>query len=620
MKKSNCYKVRGWASNFSKSTVKMFLMSFCMFTAAAVGMLDCSIAASDLSMEGSVIEYRPIWSQWVNDSWHCGHDFRHSVSCSDDKETLRISRCYCVYYDKKVNRTQLGYCLTTCFNVARLNYIVLSRYSVDNGSQFNDYMCSKDVASYTSNRGGRFCGRCNEGYGLSLYTQQLYKCIPCRHQSALLNILKYLVLNIVPLAVFFFIFVIAKIAITSSKLNGIVFNVQILLSCTIWRMNLNTWFETGSLTSVEINGIKIFKIYFEFLNLNFFQDFYPSICLGPHFNALHVVALDYCIGLSPFIFIVLSYLLITLHDKNVTLIVLAWKPFKYCIRFLRADMVPRTSLVEVFASFILLSSVRILATSLTLLSYINVFDELGNQLDRQYLYLDANIEFFGSEHLPFALLALAVSFLFVILPFLLQLVYPCKCFQKMLNNRGWNSHSLRIFMDAFQGCYKTEPRDMRYFSAFYLFARILLLALASFIHNYMEICLYYILVFMLLGIITVLAQPYRVASHNYLDTATCLISTLPCIAIIFMDVIVFFDHRIRGIVIPMKIIAVSITGLYWTTIFGWGLLGDKFKVLFHKVWSRIRTKVHHTSTDDHQETIDERKNLDESTQSLQSIQ
>ena len=59
----------------------MFLMSFCMFTAAAVGMLDCSIAASDLSMEGSVIEYRPIWSQWVNDSWQCGHDFWVSVSC-----------------------------------------------------------------------------------------------------------------------------------------------------------------------------------------------------------------------------------------------------------------------------------------------------------------------------------------------------------------------------------------------------------------------------------------------------------------------------------------------------------------------------------------------------------
>ena len=596
------------------------IVSCCMFVAAS--MLDYSIAVSDLSMEKNVIEGRPIWSQWVNHSWQCGHNFRDSVSCSDDKKTLRISRCYCVYYDEKVNQTQLGYCLTTCFNMARLNYIVLSRYSVDNGSQFNDYMCSKDVASYTSNRGGRFCGRCNEGYGLSLYTQQLYKCIPCKDQSAFKNVLKYLVINIAPLALFFFIFVVAKIAITNSKLNGIVFYVQILFSHTLWQMNLNAWFDTGYLSSRDIYGIKLFQIYFNFVNLNLFQDFYPSICLGPHFNALHIVALDYCIGLSPFIFIVLSYLLITLHDKNVTLIVLAWKPFKYCIRFLHADMGPQTSLVEVFASFILLSSVRILATSLTLLSYINVFDELGNQLDRQYLYLDANIEFFGSEHLPFALLALAVSFLFVILPFLLQLVYPCMCFQKMLNNRGWNSHSLRIFMDAFQGCYKTEPWDMRYFSVIYLFARILLLFLGSLTHFYLELIVCNILVFVLLGIITVLVQPYRVSSHNYLDTATCLISTLPCITIIFMDVVIYFDHRIEEAVTPMNTLALSITGFYWTAIFGWGLLGDKFKVIFHKVWSKIWAQLHRTSTDANQcqEFVNEREHVDESTQLLQSLQ
>ena len=85
------------------------------------------------------------------------------------------------------------------------------------------------------------------------------------------------------------------------------------------------------------------------------------------------------------------------------------------------------------------------------------------------------MEYFGSAHLPYALLAIAISFIFVALPFLLLVIYPCRCFHKCLNYCGLRSQTLHIFMDAFQGSYKTEPRDLRYFSAFYLLLRLLML-------------------------------------------------------------------------------------------------------------------------------------------------
>ena len=95
----------------------------------------------------------------------------------------------------------------------------------------------------------------------------------------------------------------------------------------------------------------------------------------------------------------------------------------------------------------------------------------GTQLDGQFLYYDASIEYFSSEHLPFAVLALLIGFIFVVLPFLLLVAYPCSCFQRCLNFLGWRNPSLHIFMDAFQGSYRTEPRDLRYFSAYYLLLR-----------------------------------------------------------------------------------------------------------------------------------------------------
>ncbi len=41
-----------------------------------------------------------------------------------------------------------------------------------------------------------------------------------------------------------------------------------------------------------------------------------------------------------------------------------------------------------------------------------------------------------------------------------------------LNRLGLNSLALHVFMDAFQGCYRLEPYDMRYFSAYYIFLRV----------------------------------------------------------------------------------------------------------------------------------------------------
>ena len=93
-----------------------------------------------------------------------------------------------------------------------------------------------------------------------------------------------------------------------------------------------------------------------------------------------------------------------------------------------------------------------------------------------YSYYNGSQEYFGHDHLPYTVLAIFMFTTFNLLPLLLLCLYPCRCFQSCLNCCHLNSQVLHTFMDAFQGCYKFEPYDRRYWAALYLFLMILILA------------------------------------------------------------------------------------------------------------------------------------------------
>ena len=105
--------------------------------------------------------------------------------------------------------------------------------------------------------------------------------------------------------------------------------------------------------------------------------------------------------------------------------------------------------------------------------------------------------------------------------FLLLCLYPCRCFQSCLNSCRLNSQVLRTFMDAFQGCYKFEPYDCRYWAAFYLFLRIAALAIFAATQSG-----YFVVVggIMLIPVIILFAviRPYRKTVYNVVDIVLLL--------------------------------------------------------------------------------------------------
>ena len=139
---------------------------------------------------------------------------------------------------------------------------------------------------------------------------------------------------------------------------------------------------------------------------------------------------------------------------------------------------PKKTILNTFATILLLSYSKLLFTSMHLLLAFQSYNSHGQRVSPSALLLyDPNIRFFHSEHIPYAMVALLTLIFIILLPLLL-LLYPTSIFKKCLTCLGfrrWNI--LHHIMDIFQGWYKdgTEgTRDYRSLSALYLLFRVAL--------------------------------------------------------------------------------------------------------------------------------------------------
>ena len=269
-------------------------------------------------------------------------------------------------------------------------------------------------------------------------------------------------------------------------------------------------------------------------NLDFFRPLYPEICL--RITTLQALTLDYIIAFYPLHLITITYTAVTLYFREYRVVMLMWKPIKKCLSVLRIEYTAvRTSMIDVFATFLMLSYNKILSINFDLLAFTIPVDVYGNSVGR-YLYYDASYEHFGLNHLPYGLLAIVVLVVFNLAPFLLLLFYPMKWFQRLLHCLKLSHLALHKFVDSYAGCYKdgTEPgtRDCRYFAALFLFARILAFiifqaTLTSYFYGWSG------LLFGGIALLLLVAQTYKTMYNQY-NTITALMfgfSTLVIIAV-----------------------------------------------------------------------------------------
>ena len=343
----------------------------------------------------------------------CGSTLRTLVFCSNETGEVGVLDRHCLTSDgDNSNISVVGSCLATAklashqrmANPLRSYQRVKPNIS-DQNSQTCGYL----------NRQGLLCGQCKPNHSVSAYSYDV-KCYPCT-SSVWSNVIKYICVAYLPLTVFLCVVVVFRISVTSPAMNTPVLCCQMIsLPFVVQYMLLFTRFN-----SILHAYTKVLGTLYGIWNLDFFRLVIPPICLP--LNAMQLIALDYLVAVYPLLLLVCFYVLVTAHDRGCRLVVRLWRPFLWCTARLRQQWNVKHSIIDAFATFLLLSYIKFLNTSFSLLLPTYTYNVHACWLGT-FLFYEASIPYMGPHHLPYAILAILVLLVGVLFPLLLLLLYP----------------------------------------------------------------------------------------------------------------------------------------------------------------------------------------------------
>ena len=432
--------------------------------------------SSKKSIGSTVIEdhyldcYPWMFRNSTNGKCECSNIPYRSVLCDVEISRTSILDCYCMTYDSESNETQLGRCVYGCGHKTDTVFYPLP----NNTDNLNSYSCGN------MNRDSTLCGKCLPGYSPLLYSYEM-KCMNCTGESMTYNWIKYIAVAYIPLTFFFFFIVMFKFNGTYPLLKLFIGLSQGIFSPIASRAFL-------SIVSKKLVYIEKFTralgSFYGIWNLDFFRTVIPPIC-AMDISQIQVFALDYAIAFYPLVLVILTYFLISLHSRDVRIVVWLWRPFHKVFNLVGQNWDMEGSIVNAFATFFLLSYLKFLNTTVDLLIFTRMYVLKPNSKEyviKHVLYYDATVEFFGHDHLPYAIVALFVGVFVVILPIVFLIVYPMKWFQKCLNVLKIQRQRLDMFVNCYQGYYKdgtNGTRDYRWFSVAYFLLQMILFVLFS---------------------------------------------------------------------------------------------------------------------------------------------
>ena len=455
------------------------------------------------------------------------------ITCDEDSLNASIQMGYCMTYDNETDDTRVGFCQQSYVRNSsyKFYYPLPTELYV-----LNDQMCGP------FNRKGLLCGECQDGFAVPPFNFLYEGCINCTGVSY--GWLKLIAFAYVPITVIFIVIVVFSISVVSGPVNSFILFAQFSSSLFIDMGTLMSIMASQGTFSYSrrISTVVVDSIY-DMFNLNFFHAFIPPFCLTSHFSTVQAFALQYVIAFYPLVAIIFLYVCIRLHASNFRPVVYCWKPFLKCYLRFRRRIDPTTSVIDAFATFILLSYVRLTFVLSRFLTPLNLFNGQGQKLSSSVFAFDASVQFFHALHLPFAVLSIFVLLTFIAIPPIVLTFYQAAFFQKCLTRCKMNSQALRTFVEAFQGCYKdgtNGTRDCRYFAGLYFILRLGIILLSSngglgFGRTSQYIIIGFAFFFWCIALLFALAQPYKMHLYNVVDVVISALSGTITVLILFTD-------------------------------------------------------------------------------------
>ena len=208
-----------------------------------------------------------------------------------------------------------------------------------------------------------------------------------------------------------------------------------------------------------------------------------------------------------------------------------------------------SDMIDVFITFFLLSYTKCSYQTLQLLSNqkISHYDlsDHGYSTTSSRSSVDLSIAYFGPTQVLHAAPAVLIFFVVNILPPLLLILYPMKCFRYCLSKCCINTHmvAVNIFVDKLQSCYKNHMDgrwDMRSFSALYFYLRIgIYLVAAVFTRLLKEKHAWFStgLVSLSIAFVIVSIRPYKMKYVNIVDALLLINYALVCFAMVTSTIV-----------------------------------------------------------------------------------
>ena len=473
------------------------------------------------------------------------------VKCDEHSNQSMLLLGFCMTYNESTDVTVVGSCP---YNSHKADYEEQYVKLPQNVSHLKDFMCGG------LDRTGLLCSHCKMGLGIPVFSYMLSHCLPCL--ESLSGWILYIVLAVFPTTVFFLIVIIFQVRITSAPMNAFIFFCQFFSLCT----NAHPYVYLNASSFLHFATI-VLSTFYGFWNLDFFRYVIPPFCISDQLTPIQVVALEYVVAFYPLFLIITTYICVELYVRECRLIVWLWRPFSRCLTFVLRGRELKFSLVHAFSSFLLLSYSKISTISIQLLAASNLHNSPTGQTVATVVYYDASIRYFSASHLPYAFLAIIVSFTFVILPAIVLLLYPTRTFQRCLGCCRVRWLALHAFADTFNGYYKNGfdgTRDYRYFAGLYLIFRVLPLSVCF----QVGIILQYIwglatVSCVVVSLLFALLRPYKNNWINIWDSVVFALIAFISFWVMYSEyIIVSLPYEVVGVIATVPLIYIIVYVVY----------------------------------------------------------
>ena len=402
----------------------------------------------------------------------CFESLNADVRCTDEGALLRFGRC--MTYQKETGVTTVSSC----------SYFVVDQF-IDNVTQglfirlpnnvldLNDYLCLP-----LNRKGENQCSECFEGYGISL-TSLGYQCSNC--DGVWYGIPLYLLLEFAPITIFYILILVYRPNVTKAPMTSYIMFSQLTFYSFILSAQTRSVYRSQLLNKQMFDTVNTILAFYGIWNLDFFRYVLPPFCVSSRLKLIHVFLIDYIAVAYPICLIIITWIWIELTSRGFKPLVWISKNTHRCCVGVQLNLEKMRTVIDVFASFLVLAYSKLLLQSLTIIApnTIRRANFTGDISDTTSS-LDLSVNYFSSEHLPIAIFSIIISIVFVVLPILVLALYPFKAFRKMLRKLrllGHREAAFHLFVERFYSCYRDGldgGKDMRSFASLYFFLRFIL--------------------------------------------------------------------------------------------------------------------------------------------------